>query len=507
MGGAVEHVRVSPENILCAVAVVNVEINDRHPLGTMALPGVEGGNRRLIEKAEAHGAVLLGMMAGWAHGAKGIAGLAPEHRINGRRRRSHRPHGGFQRMRRHYGIRVDVFEAAFRCHTQDLPHMLGRMGQQQLLLDGPGGLAANGGGKVGRLQHRIDRLDAVDPLGVAGRRFMAQAGTVGVNEGRHGLGVADAAPRCYSAAMTRNDDIAHAVAVLRQGGLVAFPTETVYGLGADACSNIAVAKVFAAKGRPQFNPLIAHVHDLAAAERLGVFPPLARKLAQTFWPGPLTIVVERTPDCPVSQLASGGLTSLALRVPSHPVALALLAAFGGPVVAPSANASGRISPTTAAHVRASLAAGVDMIIDGGPAKVGVESTVVSFLDSTPRLLRPGGLSREQIEACLGVPLSAAAAGPLHAPGQLESHYAPKATLRLNAEAPKAGETYLGFGSHGHGPHTLSATGNLIEAAANLFGKLHEIDTAATAIAVAPIPETGLGEAINDRLRRAAAPRP
>ena len=306
--------------------------------------------------------------------------------------------------------------------------------------------------------------------------------------------------------MTRDDDIAHAAEVLRQGGLVAFPTETVYGLGADACSDVAVAKVFAAKGRPQFNPLIAHVAGLAAAEALGQFPPAARRLAEAFWPGPLTIVVERTPACPVSRLASAGLSSLALRVPSHPVALALLRAFGGPVVAPSANASGRISPTTAAHVRASLGAGVDMILDGGPSRVGVESTVVSFLDGMPRLLRPGGLSRDKIEACLGMPLSAAAAGPLHAPGQLESHYAPRASLRLNADAPKPGETYLGFGGHAHGPHTLSARADLIEAAANLFSKLHEIDAGASAIAVAPIPETGLGEAINDRLRRAAAPR-
>jgi L-threonylcarbamoyladenylate synthase len=188
------------------------------------------------------------------------------------------------------------------------------------------------------------------------------------------------------------------------------------------------------------------------------------------------------------------------------MALALLAAFGGPVVAPSANVSGRISPTTAAHVRASLGAGVDVILDGGPCKVGVESTVVSFLDGTPRLLRPGGLSREQIEACLGEPLAAATGGPLHSPGQLESHYAPQAKVRLNADAPRTGETYLGFGNHVHGPHTLSARGDLIEAAANLFRKLHEIDAAATAIAVAPIPDTGLGEAIKDRLRRAAAPR-
>ncbi len=306
----------------------------------------------------------------------------------------------------------------------------------------------------------------------------------------------------------RTADIAKASDVLRQGGLVAFPTETVYGLGADACNDAAVARVFAAKGRPNFNPLIAHVTSLAAAEDLGLFPAAARALAQAFWPGPLTIVVERKGHCPVSRLASAGLPSLALRVPAHPLALALLQIFGGPVVAPSANASGRISPTTAAHVRASLGDSVDMILDGGPCQVGVESTVIGFLDGTPRLLRPGGLPRTAIEDCLGMELAEADSGPRHSPGQLDSHYAPHATLRLNAEAPAPGETYLGFGPYAHGPHTLSVTGSLIEAAANLFRLLHDLDaTGVNQIAVAPIPATGLGEAINDRLRRAAAERP
>ena len=308
--------------------------------------------------------------------------------------------------------------------------------------------------------------------------------------------------------MIPGQDIIRAARILRQGGLVAFPTETVYGLGADACNDEAVARVFAAKGRPQFNPLIAHVTDLAAAEKLGVFSAAARALADAFWPGPLTIVVERAAGCPVSRLASAGLSSLALRVPAHTLALALLAEFGGPVVAPSANASGRISPTSAAHVRASLGDAVDMILDGGPSQVGVESTVVSFLDGPPRLLRPGGLPREEIEACLGTRLAEPAAGPLHSPGQIESHYAPRATLRLNADAPVGGEVYLGFGIHSHGPHTLSATGNLIEAAANLFRMLHDLDAEGPhRIAVAPIPHAGLGDAINDRLNRAAAPRP
>lgn len=308
--------------------------------------------------------------------------------------------------------------------------------------------------------------------------------------------------------MLTGQDIAHAADVLRRGGLVAFPTETVYGLGGDACSDAAVARIFATKGRPQFNPLISHVADLAAAEQLGQFTPAAHKLAGAFWPGPLTIVVERLADCPVSLLASAGLSSIALRVPSHPVAQALLRSFGGPVVAPSANASGKISPTSADHVRRSLGKAVDVILDGGPSQVGLESTVVSFLGATPQLLRPGGIAREQVEECLGLKLATPEAGPLHAPGQLESHYAPRAALRLCARQVEVGETYLGFGSHDHGPHTLSKRGDVNEAAANLFRMLHVLDAAgATRIAVAPIPNTGLGEAINDRLRRAAAPRP
>ncbi|NMD07952.1 MAG: threonylcarbamoyl-AMP synthase [Phyllobacteriaceae bacterium] len=308
--------------------------------------------------------------------------------------------------------------------------------------------------------------------------------------------------------MIQGQDIAQAADVLRRGGLVAFPTETVYGLGGDACSDAAVARIFAAKGRPQFNPLISHVADLAAAEQLGQFTPAAHKLAEAFWPGPLTIVVERVADCPVSLLASAGLSSIALRVPSHPVAQALLRSFGGPVVAPSANASGKISPTSADHVRRSLGKAVDVILDGGPSQVGLESTVVSFLGATPQLLRPGGIARVQIEDCLGMKLAAADAGPLHAPGQLESHYAPRAAMRLNVERPEPREIFLGFGPHSHGAHTLSERGDVNEAAANLFRMLHVLDAAgATRIAVAPIPNTGLGEAINDRLRRAAAPRP
>ena len=308
--------------------------------------------------------------------------------------------------------------------------------------------------------------------------------------------------------MAFTHEITGAAKALVSGELVAFPTETVYGLGADASNDTAVARVYAAKGRPAFNPLIVHVPDATAAFRLGVFSQAARTLAEAFWPGPLSIVVARAKDCPVSLLASAGLDSIAIRVPKHPMALDLLNALRRPIVAPSANPSGKVSPTTAEHVRRHLGIKVAMILDGGRCTVGVESTVVSFLDDGPKLLRPGGIARAEIERVAGVTLAVEthAARP-HAPGQLASHYAPSAEMRLNAEAPRDGEAYLGFGAHGHGPYSLSPGGDLVEAAANLFRLLHDIDaTGAGRIAVAPIPHQGLGEAINDRLSRAAAPR-
>ena len=309
--------------------------------------------------------------------------------------------------------------------------------------------------------------------------------------------------------MTPHNDIEAAAQALREGRLVAFPTETVYGLGADATNDEAVARVYAAKGRPSFNPLIVHVPDAEAAFALGRFSPEAKALARALWPGPLSVVVPRAADCPVSLLASSGLDSIAIRVPSHPMALDFLRAAGRPVVAPSANPSGKISPTTAEHVRRHLKDRVAVVLDGGRCRVGVESTVVSFLEGGPKLLRHGGVTRAEIEKILGHPVAVEshAARP-HAPGQLLSHYAPHADLRLNAEAPREGEAYLGFGPlHAHGPWTLSARGDLVEAAASLFRLLHEIDATGVArIAVAPVPHHGLGEAINDRLMRAAAPR-
>jgi L-threonylcarbamoyladenylate synthase len=306
--------------------------------------------------------------------------------------------------------------------------------------------------------------------------------------------------------------VAEAAGILRAGGLVAFPTETVYGLGADAAQGEAVARIYAAKGRPSFNPLIAHVGSLDEALRLGVFSPMALRLGAAFWPGPLTLVVPATADCPVSDLARAGLDSVAVRVPAHPVARALLAAFGGAVVAPSANKSGRVSPTTAAHVAADFGADIDCVLDGGPTHVGVESTIVSCLEDAPQLLRPGGLAREAIEELLGQPLIAARESAIVAPGMLASHYAPRASVRLNAVEAETGEAILDFGTAMRGKSglmrcNLSVRGDLIEAAANLFAYLRALDASgAQTIAVAPIPQEGLGEAINDRLARAAAER-
>jgi L-threonylcarbamoyladenylate synthase len=309
---------------------------------------------------------------------------------------------------------------------------------------------------------------------------------------------------------TDHDAIAAAARCLGQGGLVAFPTETVYGLGADAGNGEAIARLYAAKGRPSFNPLIAHVADIEAARRLARFDAAAEKLAQAFWPGPLTLVLPKRPDCGVADLALAGLDSVAVRVPAHPIAHALLAAFNGPVVAPSANSSGHVSPTSAAHVLADLRGRIDMVIDAGPCAVGVESTIVACLGE-PTLLRPGGLPREQIELVLGCALAIAPIAdeaPL-APGMLSSHYAPKARLRLDAEAASADEALLAFGPAPAASVTLnlSPRGDLIEAAANLFSHLRALDAAgAKRIAVMKVPHEGLGEAINDRLARAAAPK-
>ena len=303
-------------------------------------------------------------------------------------------------------------------------------------------------------------------------------------------------------------DIARAADLLRQGELVAFPTETVYGLGGDARADRAVAGIFAAKGRPSFNPLIVHLPDLAAAEAIAEFGPQAHDLAAAFWPGPLTLVLPLRAGAGISPLVSAGLPTVAIRVPAHPLAQRLLRAFGGPVAAPSANPSGRVSPTRAEHVMDGLSGRIAAVLDGGPCAVGLESTIL-LADPKPTLLRPGGLPVEALETALGTKLgSAAASAKPTAPGQLASHYAPNATVRLNATTAGPDEVLVGFGTV-KGALTLSDTGDLVEAAARLFQILREADRLAGPgghIAFATVPETGLGRAINDRLRRAAAPR-
>ncbi|GAB4531950.1 MAG: L-threonylcarbamoyladenylate synthase [Amphiplicatus sp.] len=333
-------------------------------------------------------------------------------------------------------------------------------------------------------------------------------------------------------------DIEKAAAAIRAGGLVGLPTETVYGLAADATNDRAVARVFEAKERPAFNPLIVHVSDAAMARRYVDVPPLAEKLMRAFWPGPLTLVLPRkagpaqaaaqkrrdansafrpgerreNAGAEISLLVSAGLETIGVRAPDHPLAQALIRAVARPLAAPSANRSGTISPTRADHVRESLGGSVDMILDGGPCLVGVESTIVKVGGEDLVLLRPGGIAREAIEAIAGRALRRAG-GAVEAPGMLASHYAPEARLRLDVEAPQADEAFLAFGAPpGDHPHTflLSRASDTVEAAANLFAMLRAADALCRekglkGIAVAPIPAKGLGEAINDRLARAAAP--
>jgi L-threonylcarbamoyladenylate synthase len=298
--------------------------------------------------------------------------------------------------------------------------------------------------------------------------------------------------------------LARAVEILRAGGLVAFPTETVYGLGGDARSDRTAARIFDAKGRPRFNPLIAHVASVEDARRIARFTPEADRLAAAFWPGPLTLVLPLREEAGIAPLVSAGLKTVAVRVPAHPLARRLLAAFGGPLAGPSANPSGKLSPTRAEDVLAGLGGRIDAVLDGGACPVGVESTIVG-LDGPARLLRPGGLPAEAIGACLGRPLLPPG-DTIAAPGMLASHYAPEAALRLNATEAAPGEALLGFGAVA-GDMNLSPAGDLTEAAAHLFHHLRALDGRGARIAVAPIPDRGLGRAINDRLARAAAPRP
>jgi L-threonylcarbamoyladenylate synthase len=316
-------------------------------------------------------------------------------------------------------------------------------------------------------------------------------------------------------AAASSESIAAAGSCLRAGGLVAMPTETVYGLAGDATSDAAVAAIFAAKKRPAINPLIAHVLDIDSGREQAVFARQAERLARVFWPGPLTLVLPTASTCRINLLARAGLDTVALRAPSHPTARALIEAAGVPLAAPSANRSGHVSPTTAAHVLHDLSGKVDWVLDGGPSPHGLESTIVGFIGEQPVLLRPGAITREAIESTLGSPVGSASVSTRtspNAPGQLASHYAPKAALRLEARDASADEAALDFGgllarSAARARLDLSPSGDLIEAAARLFSHLRELDAIGVArIAVAPIPRQGLGAAINDRLRRAAAPR-
>ncbi|SHJ27975.1 translation factor SUA5 [Aureimonas altamirensis DSM 21988] len=312
---------------------------------------------------------------------------------------------------------------------------------------------------------------------------------------------------------TSEDSMAQAVACLADGGLVGLPTETVYGLAADATSGRAVARIYEAKGRPSFNPLIAHVSSMDMAQRLARFEPLALALAERFWPGPLTLVLPLADGSPVHPLVTAGLPTLALRMPRGPMA-EIVDRLGRPLAAPSANRSGKVSPTSAAHVARSLGNRVDLILDAGPAKVGLESTILKPEGGTLYLLRPGGLTVEAVSEAIGLPVVSGQGTSIEAPGQMQSHYAPEGSVRLNATHVEPGEHLIAFGSarmagaaEAASVFDLSPTGDLAEAAGNLFAALTALDRAdITRIAVAPIPERGLGIAINDRLRRAAAPR-
>ncbi|MEY4696674.1 MAG: hypothetical protein RIT14_1102 [Pseudomonadota bacterium] len=318
------------------------------------------------------------------------------------------------------------------------------------------------------------------------------------------------APLLQTEALTPTPQgLARAAQILAAGGLVAFPTETVYGLGGDARDDQAVARIFEAKGRPRFNPLIVHLPDLDTARRFADFDDTALALARAFWPGPLTLVLPLRDDAGLSPLVTAGLATVALRVPAHPTAQALLRCYGGPLAAPSANPSGKVSPTRADHVAAGLSGRIAAILDGGACAVGVESTIIG-LDGPPALLRPGGIPVEAVEALLRHPLATGGQGETPtAPGQLASHYAPGAPVRLNVTAPAPDEVWVGFGPCPGAALSLSEDGDLVQAAARLFHILREADTRAGPagrIAFAPVPDTGLGRAINDRLTRAAAPR-
>ena len=544
VSGGVEDGRVVPKGGLGAVAVMDVPIDDGDTLRAVRALRVAGGDGDGGEEAETHRPVGLGVVAGRADRAEGVGDHARHHRVDGEAGGADRVEGGFEALGREEGVDLDRHQTLGRRRLGEPLDVALGMDEPDLPYRGARGGPADEAGEGGGGQRGLDGDEAGGPLGVAGGdQVFAEDWMVHEQRrqkeslARGGLPVhlgGKTWPRASESRGTRLSATSHepmtttfdmslpgqreaglasAVAALARGEVVGIPTETVYGLAADATLPLGVARIFEVKGRPRLNPLIVHFPSPGAAELVADFDPLARKLAAAFWPGPLTLVLPKRKDSGIAELATAGLDTVAIRVPGHPVSQALLQAYGRPLAAPSANRSGSVSPTTAAHVAEDLGASVGVILDGGPAWVGLESTIVSTIGGRLTRLRPGGLAGEEIERVAGLALEASEGGAVRAPGMLASHYAPAAALRLDADEVRPGEALLAFGTEmpsgadlAVSVRNLSRSGDLREAAATLFGALRELDGKAGTIAVMPIPDTGLGVAINDRLRRAAAPR-
>ena len=546
MAGGIEQIGVIGEGNLGAVAVMDIKIHHGDAFDAMPGAGVLCRDGDIVEQAETHRPLRFGMMSRRAHGAEEMLAFAGHKGVHGGDGGTGGMQGGFSGLRRKAGVGIHQFHALGGNARENVPHHRLGMHALQILLAGARGLAAGNVGKgrcVKAAQYRLQPLRALRmPFG----HLMLATRGMGEHNGSHGVTIQSILMRSRQkiiksgklALLEANAaNIERAVQALAEGRLVAFPTETVYGLGADAGNDEAVARIFAAKGRPVFNPLIIHVASAEAAFALGCANATARRLANRFWPGGMSLVLRRRAAAPVAPLATAGLETIALRVPSHPVAQALLRAWGGAIAAPSANVSGRLSPTCAEHVIAGMGdADIACILDGGAATLGLESSVIGCpQDGDAVLLRPGGIAGEEMEALLGAPLRVAEAGAdgemaRGSPGRLLRHYAPRAALRLQAREVREGELLLAFGADApRGARfclNLSAKGCLREAAANLFSHLARLDAEAArsfsgggfpphpphgaskarrraTIAVMPIPEYGLGLAINDRLRRGA----
>jgi len=509
----IEHRAVVLENVLGAIAVMDVEIDDGDAACAKLALCFTGDDRDRVDEAEAHRPAALGMVAGRADGAEGISRFAQGDSFQRGKAGAEGGRGSVEGAGRDKGVFVDpayAFGGAGAGEDAQVAFVMHQLGQRQVAV---GGVAALEGIEAGCGQRFLDGAQPIGPFRMAGRGHVAFEIALRNEERCHVCLWNDRQsltlprPACQTTGMSevpKSPDLSALAARLRAGELVAFPTETVYGLGADATSSDAVLKIYETKGRPRFNPLIVHVADLPMAERLVEFSPLARQLA-VFWPGPLTLVLPRRADAGLSDIVTAGLDTVGIRIPDHELARDLIRATGRPLAAPSANRSGKLSPTTAAQVRRSFGDAVP-VLDGGAAQAGVESTILAVEGETVTQLRAGALPREVVEEVIGIEVAQAAHdAKVTAPGMLLSHYAPEASLRLDADRPEAGETWLGFGPGPEGVN-LSPSGDLREAARNLFSMLHALDETAARIAVARIPHTGLGEAINDRLKRAAAPR-